>query len=927
MLFAPQKRKILTTSKEGFFRKNIFILLSFLAPVVIMSAVLVLKNYFPFGNRMILNYDCWHQYYPFLAEYQRMLKEGSSVLYSWNTGGGANFFGVIANYVASPLYLLSVFVPSGTPWLQVFFMGTVVLRMGIAGMCFAVFLKKVFRRNDLSLVTFSLMYALCAFVLGYYWNTMWLDTVAIMPLVIAGVISVLKEGKFSLYIISLALSIVCSFYIGYMVCLFVLIVSICYTIITFVSVKHSFKNAGKMLLYTLVAFMLTAVVTVPAFLMLQSSDSAGSVSEFSLSYKINTAYGYKDYTILNTLVAIGKTVTNLLAFTKPVVVDKGLPNIACGVLSLVLIPFYFFTKKIKLKEKIVSLCLLVFFVLSFVVNQLNYIWHGMSTPAMVYYRWSFIFSFVLVVLAYRAFTLIDFYSKKTFIFASSFMVIYLACAFFLQRKISVAVTLAGVLVVTAGFFLYRKGKMGYRLLSLLLCLFVMCEMTLSAYYGVTAVGSTSIENYPKDYAQVTSLSDIAKEKSKEDIFYRTEFVSPHSLNDGDLYGLYTITTFNSMVDDSYADFLSEFGLAASKTNNRYAYFQGTPVADLFLNIKYLMSREGETALSQRYLDVVATTDECVLYENKAYVPMGFVAKDSLSELSLHDKSYLSVWTQNDIFRLATGIEDPVLIEIEPVNAPATSDEITLTEGFEHKYSCDFSNAEEETVLEFEYEVPEDGSYYGCFYSSSVDNTEIIVNGDIDNALAFNQDYSYLAALGEYKKGDKLTARIPCEAGAKSAVSAYLVRLDEDVFDRGVNLLSESTMKTTEWTQRGFEGTINVKEDGLLYTSVLYTEGFKAFVDGKEVEITPVAETFVAIPLTEGEHTIMLQFTPVGLYAGAGISAVGVLLFAGLCIVNSKKKSCSEGESEQANTQTETEDFAQSEDSQSTEQIESDTSSQ
>lgn len=889
MMVAPHKQKTPALRKENFFRRNIFVLLSFLAPVVIMSAVLVLKNYFPFGNRMILNYDCWHQYYPFLAEYQRMLKEGASVLYSWNTGGGVNFFGVIANYVASPLYLLSVFIPSGTPYLQMFFAATVVLRMGIAGMCFAIFLRKVFARNDLSLVTFSLMYALCAFMLGYYWNTMWLDTVAIMPLVIAGVISVLKEGNFALYIISLALSIVCSFYIGYMVCLFVLIVSIAYTIISFVSVKHSLKNAGKMLAYTLVAFMITAVVTIPAFLMLQSSDSAGSVSEFSFDYKINTAYGYKDYTILNTLLAIGKTITNLLAFTKPVVMDKGLPNIACGVLSLVLIPFYFFTKKIKLREKIVSLCLLVFFVLSFVINQLNYIWHGMSTPAMVYYRWSFIFSFVLVVLAYRAFTLIDAFSKKTVIFASSFMGVYLACAFFLQRKISVLVTLAGVVVIIAGFLLYRKGKMGYRILSLLLCLFVVGEMTLSAYYGVTTVGSTSIEDYPKDYAQVTALSDIAKDKSGEDIFYRTEFVSPKSLNDGDLYSLYTITTFNSMVDDSYADFLAEFGLAASKVNNRYAYFQGTPVADLFLNIKYLISRENETALSQKYLDVVATTDECVLYENKAYVPMGFVTKDSLSELSLHEESYLSVWTQNDMFRLATGIEEPVLLEIDPVDVPSTSDEITLVEGFEHKYSCEFSDKEEETVLEFDYEVPENGSYYGCFYSSSVDDTELVVNGDEDNVLSFNQEYSHLAALGEYKKGDKLTAKIPCEGGKKSAVSAYLVRLDEDVFSRGVKILSESIMKTTDLNDRGFEGTINVKEDGLLYTSVLYTEGFKAYVDGKEVEITPVAETFVAIPLTQGEHTIELRFTPVGLYMGAGVSALGVILFVCLCVVKRKRK--------------------------------------
>ncbi len=888
-MIAPESAKLAGKPKEGFFRRNVFIILSFLAPIVIMTLVFVVKNYFPFGDRMIPNFDAWHQYYPFLTEYQRMLKEGASVLYSWNTGGGANFLGIIANYVASPLYLLSVFVPSGTPWLAVFLAFTVVLRMGIAGMSFAVFLRKLFKRNDLSLVTFSMMYALCAYMLGYYWNMMWLDTVAIMPLVIAGVISVLKERKFSLYIISLALSVICSFYIGYMVCLFVLIVCVCYTIVSFVSFRHSLKNAGRMLVYTLIAFMLTAAVTVPAFMMLQASDSAGSVADFSFDYKINYAYGYGDEnTIFHTLSAIVRTATNLLAYTRPIVMSEGLPNIACGVLTLVLIPFYLFTKKIKLKEKIVSMSLLVFFLLSFVINQLNYIWHGMSTPAMVYYRWSFIFSFVLVVLAYRAFTLIDTFSKKTFILASALMVIYLACAFFLHRKLSVAITFAGAVVIIAGFALYRAGKMKYRILSVLLCLFVICEMSLSAYYGATAVGSTSINNYPKNYEQVQELISIAQEENDDDIIYRTEFVDSYTLNDGDLYSLYTITTFNSMVDDSYADFLAEFGLAASKVNNRYAYHETTPVANLFLNIKYLISRKDDTVLSTKYLDVVSTTDECALYENKAYVPMGFMTDEALLDYKLHDESYLSVWGQNDIFSRATGIESPVLIEVEPVTAPELSNEITLKEGFEHKYLCDFEECDEETVLTFEYEVPEDGLYYGCFYSTTVKETELVVNGDEENVLTFNQNYSHLASVGEYKKGDCLTAKIHCEEGKNSGVVAYLACLDEEVFEEGYEKLRKNTMKASEWTDRGLKGTINVQEDGLFYTSVLYTEGFKAYVDGKEVEIAPVADSFIAFELTAGEHTIELNFTPVGLYAGIGISALGLVLFALLCILKKVK---------------------------------------
>lgn len=877
--------KLCKKGKGGFFRSNIFIILAFLLPAAIMLAAFIAKHFFPFGNRMIMVSDSWHQYYPFLAEYQRMLKEGESVLYSWNTGGGSNFLGVIGNYLGSPLYLLSYFVPSGTPWLQVFLALTVAFRIGCAGGFSAIFFRKVFRRNDLSLVYFSLMYALCAFVLGYYWNMMWLDTVALLPLVAAGVIGVLRDKKYSLYIISLALSVLFSFYMGYMVCLFVLILSVCYTVVSFVSFKESFKNAGKMLIYSAVAFMLTAFMTVPVFMALQASDSAGAVSSFPLEYTINYSYGYKENTILHTLLAIARTATNLLAYTRPIMMDQGLPNIACGVLSLVLAVFYFTTKKIKLREKIVSGSLLVFFMLSFVVNQLNYIWHGMSTPAMVYYRFSYIFSFVLVVMAYRAFTLIDSFSKKSFIFASALLVIYLGAAFFLQKKLSVAITAVAAVIIVAGFALYRAGKMKYRVLSLLLCLFVICEMGLSAVYGVHTVGSTKIDDYPLNYDEVMEFKESM---SGEDEIYRTEFIKTHNLNDGDLYSLYSMTTFNSMVDSSYADFLAEFGLAASMRNNRYAYHEATPVANLFLNIKYLIARDGQNALDMNHLNVVTTADECVLYENTAYIPMGFMASTELLEYKLHDTPYLPVYAQNDIFSFATGIDKDVFATVTPSRELYGEYEATMEkiEGFDYYYSVDLkenpveiqSTEDEIAPMYVEYTIEEDGNYYGMLYSSEVDDVNIYVNGDEDDPITLNQSYAYVAALGEYKKGDRIKVELPLKNKKVNSVATYLLKLDDEVLASGIEKLSRNTMTVTEWSDRGLKGTINADEAGLFFTSVLYDEGWTAYVDGEVVEITPVADTFVAFELNEGEHTIELKFTPKGLYLGAGVTVVGVILF-------------------------------------------------
>ncbi|MBQ4105940.1 MAG: YfhO family protein [Clostridia bacterium] len=888
--------KLSRKDREGFFRRNMFIILAFIAPAMILATVFAVRQFFPFGNKMIMVVDSWHQYYPFLAEYQRMLKEGESVLYSWNTGGGANFLGIIGDYLGSPLYLLSYFVPSGTPWLQVFLALTVVVRVGCAGGFSAIFFRKVFGRNDLSLVYFSVMYALCAYVLGYYWNMMWLDTVALLPLVAAGTITVLRDKKFSLYIISLALAVTFNFYIGYMVCIFVLLLSIAYTVVSFVSFKESLKNAGRMVLYTLIAFMLTAIITVPVFMALKASDSAAAVSGFPTEYTINYGYGYEGNGIMQTLWAIACTATNLLAFTRPIVYDQGEPNIACGVLALVLSVFYFTTKKIKIREKIVSCSLLVFFILSFVINQLNYIWHGMNTPAMVYYRWSFIFSFALIVMAYRAFTLIDSFSKKSFVFASILLVLYLGASCVTQRLASVAVTALAAVVIVVGFALYRAGKMKYRVLSLLLCLFVMCEAAVSTYYGVRVVGDTEIDDYPMNYAEVGELMEVAESQSGNQI-YRTEFISPFAYNPGALYSIYGVTTFNSMVDSTYADFFAESGVAANVANNRYVYFENTPVMNLFLNIKYLIGKDGEKARDTVYFAETATTDECTLYENTAYVPMGFMASKNLLQCKLHDKSHFPMYSQNDLLRNATGIEKDVF-EILPEAKPLSDEKgtpIEKNEKVEHRYIW---NLEDKTATDdeatftatAEYVIEEDGSYYGIFGANPVPGAKIRIKGSTEDEIKITDKYTYTTPLGKFKKGDVITVELGAQAGVKNSLACRVFRIDEDVMREAVEILSKNTMTLTEWGDRYLTGTITADEDGLFYTSVFHTEGWRAYVDGEEVEITPVADTFIAFELSEGEHSIELRFTPKGMYLGIGITALGAVIFALLRVISSRKKS-------------------------------------
>ena len=213
-----------------------YLLLSVLLPMLLVAVGWIVLEVHPFGTRQILVTDFWHQYYPFLCILQEKLKHGESLLYTWQSGMGSNFAAMMAYYTASPLNLLTLLVP--VSMLRDTVTGLVLLKIGAAGGFFAAFLKGTYGRNDSSLCLFGTMYALCDFMMGYSWNIIWLDTVAMLPLVMLGVVRLVRTGSYRLYTISLALAMLANFYIGFFICIFTVIAYFCICIFTGMGFKR-----------------------------------------------------------------------------------------------------------------------------------------------------------------------------------------------------------------------------------------------------------------------------------------------------------------------------------------------------------------------------------------------------------------------------------------------------------------------------------------------------------------------------------------------------------------------------------------------------------------------------------------------------------------------------------------------------------------
>lgn len=204
------------------------LLTAFLIPFFICIIICIGNGVYPFGDYCLLHMDLYHQYLPFFNELWEKLRNGASLMYTWNIGLGSDFVSVFAYYLASPLNWLVVLFPKSH--IIEFIELLIIFKISLSGATFFYFLKEHFvllgkdnRYHNSTFVpafVFSTAYALSGFVAAYSWDVMWMDVVAVAPLAIVGLEKLVRDKKPVLYYVSLALCILSNYYLSIMLCIF-----------------------------------------------------------------------------------------------------------------------------------------------------------------------------------------------------------------------------------------------------------------------------------------------------------------------------------------------------------------------------------------------------------------------------------------------------------------------------------------------------------------------------------------------------------------------------------------------------------------------------------------------------------------------------------------------------------------------------------
>lgn len=890
-------------------RERLPLLLSFCLPFLISGIALAIAGLYPFGDGQSMAHDGWHQYYPFFRAFREKLLSGGSLQYTWDVGAGTGYLSLFAYYLASPLNLLAILVPPA--FLRELFAFLTVLKLGLAGLFFGVYLKLVYRKNDLAVPCFALLYAFCAWTGGYYWNLMWLDAFALLPLLIAGMVCLLRDGKFRLYVCALALSLWCNYYIAFFSCIFVFLCFFGFCICCPNGFKGFLRRFVRIGLCTVLAFGLAAVLLLPTMMAMQTTYSATAKDVRLLA--LNMAPGatgvisesrgvwetLKTETLPGLLTALRKTLVQL---TPPPDITKmsGQPNLFCGFSALILALYYLCCRKIRLREKLYHLFLLVFFLLSFIFRILDYAWHGFHFPNMLPYRFSFLFSFVLLSMAYRAYRSLNGFRPWHLAVLVPLAGLFVLNLYGMEGIGVLNWVLTGALAVASFvcLLLYaRKGQSRRVATAVLLFLFV-CEGVLSFSCGVAKVGVTTRSSYPKEASNVQALLDFADARDEEEgvLFSRTETTNTQTLNDAALNGYRGVSIFTSSANVNFNRFSRALGLSSWPGSNRYAYYEGTPFANTMLGIKYLLDRDGQHR-DRSYNTLLASAGEVKLLKNSAYISLGFMADAALGDFVRRQGVDDPMGEQTELFRLATGLDGELFTRI-PYSSVRESEHCTLSargEGSkQHPFNA--SAATEDEKISVVFTVPADGLYAA---TSKIDHTES-VSVYVNDEFLFSRNIkaSSLFSVGDLRAGDELRFTYTAKAGKTGKITLEVARFNSALFDAGLALLDDEPLTLTEFSDTRLRGTVEAKQDGLFYTSIPYEPGWSAWVDGKPValaegydpqsEDVALTDAVISFPLTAGQHTIELRYTAPGLVPGAIVSGVSLLLFVGLLLLRRRK---------------------------------------
>ena len=810
-----------------------FWLLCLVVPAAMLCAVAAASGVYPFGEQSFLTEDLKYQYVDFYRWFRRVLCGQESIFYSAACGLGANTWGLYSYYLASPFNLLLPLFGEGRVTLFVFVADA--LRLGCMQVSSVFYLRRRFGLGRAPSFAVALGYTWSFWVATNLRNSMWLDALVLLPLIMWAVWQLVEGGRWLPLALLTAANIVVCWYTAYMTVLFCILLALLERACAKerCSVGRLALRFARPMVIALLLCAWTFVPTVKAMLGSGSSERAGLADVMAQAVRALQA---------GNLTALVRA----LFTTQPVYLLRGLvpalydpsraiPQLCCGALLLVGVLAFFMSRRVSGTEKRAAGVFAAVMLASIVVRPLQAVWCGFAQPS-------------------------GFYSRPCIFVAPTMM--WMAAYWWRAvraggdgpaapgRVDSVALRVAG-----------KKG------VALAVALLAVADLAAGAWFAWRVLyarypQASNDAYYEESTSQVAWLKDAdAGTWRMERTFTRVDKAALNEAMGCDYLG---ISSYSSAHNQSALDFLGDLGYT-KKGLMHARYAKSLLASDALLGVKYT-----SCGFRPAGLEEVAGAPEVNgsgVYENPYALSLGYAVADSAVGAELCGENPFE--RQNSLASALAGREVELYKRADA----------TLVEDTSGRKSWQVS-------------VPAGALGYAYVDSISADGRGVDLSVDSGKASREGWRFQYsvrpfnavegrgggvhtvtIAAVADDGAGGEGASAAHDSAASLGSATCELYYLDLGALQEVVDVLSARQLSFTSFSGKGIDATVDAPADGWVMVSVPREDGWTVTVNGREVQTAQAFDdALTLVPVTAGENTIRMRFVSPGFCAGCAVSA-------------------------------------------------------
>lgn len=826
------------------YEKKVYIL-SAILPAIGLCIIFLYCGIYPFGKTSNLASDLYYQYIDYFGWLRNVLIGEANLTYSFSMSLGNQTVGLFAYYLSSPLNLLVYLFSKDQLPLFVFLIS--IIKILFCGLSFSYFCKLRFNKcNDTYIIVASIAYSLMQYNIAQLTNIMWLDGVYLLPLMLAGVYLFITRGKHLFFCLTIFLSILFNWYTAYMNCLFVVLYYF-YERLLYekkININKFIKDLLKFLFYELLGVLSSSFFFFPVILaMVKGKADFGTEDIFKFQINGNIFDLIRGFILGN---PASDTSRQLSLF--------------CGYFIVALMVFYFINKKISIKEKIISFVFLLVMLGSGVIYAVENIWNGLRKADSFYCRFGYLIIFLLIYLSTKG---MSYYSNEDRLTLSKIFgimaILFEALNLFVPFESRIIIFTLTIICLYLFWLILYKWKYA----SGILITIILFELILNGIFVRTESYNTgNIKEY-RNYVREQELLVKNIKKIDTNSFYRTEETLNRELksngisaafNDSMVYGFRGVANYTSTVNSDTVKFMIDMGYYDGE---HYIIPYGEPnlSADSFMGIKYLMSQREYPGFVK--IDSVMRRCEKDVYENPYTLGLG-MSVSSMVLRSIEDKNPFEF--QNKFYSSLLGRDIKLY---KPMNYTDWTDNGNII------IKPDLINR--------------DGILYG-YAKTPRRQLQLYINDQY--RCDYNQWLSYkLFNIGMVNENHLI--RFESYNDIVDNINLQLYYLDMDVFRKAINELKQNTFKVNKFADGTVEGEIYADNAGYLLLTIPFDSGWKIEVNNKKVMAQKGGNTFLVIPIDQGQNNIKLEYKIPGIVSGGIISLLAFIII--IFLFHRKKK--------------------------------------